>query len=76
MCAFKNGKSKMLNRNGKCHLLSRLDYIAILTKALKGLEPALNRDDNKLQISAISCSNIAPNLILMLPCNLKKQSKM
>ena len=66
----------MLNRKGKYHLLSRLDFIAILTKALKGLEPALNRDDNKLQISAISCTNIALNLILMLPCNLKKQSKM
>ena len=57
---------------GKHHLLSRLHYIAILTKALKRLEVALNRDDNKFQISFVSCTNISPNLILMLPCNLNK----
>ena len=76
MCAFKNGKSEMLNKNGKYHLLSRLDYTAILTKALKHLELALNRDDNKLKISVLSCTKFSQNLALMLPCNLKKQSEM
>ena len=49
MCAFKNGKSEMLNKNGKYHLLSRLDYTAILTKALKHLELALNREGQQVE---------------------------
>ena len=75
MCALKNGKSNMLNKNGKYHLPSSFHYSAILTKVLKRLELALNRYVNKWEISIISCTNTSTNLILMLPSNLKKQSK-
>lgn len=64
----------------KHHLLktNRLHCIALLSKSQKGLEIVSSlsyRAKNKLEMFAINCTDIRPNLILILPRTPKKQSK-